>query len=492
MRQAEQQLAQFAQQITRLTGQLNQFSTAFQQAFAQNQQGLSALPQRAQQASQSFQQFNTQVNQTNQAFAVINQTVQQFNTHLGNTTTTVNNVRNGLQQAQGAASGFGSVWQGALSVAGGLGIVTSISGIVSGLKSLATEAVQAASRMESLRAQFTALQGASQGAATLSNLFNTAQRLGAEFGSLANAFRQFDAATRGTVLEGARAQHVFEQIRTGMAGMGATSEQATRGLLALQQMVSKGIVSQEELRQQLSEAIPGAVNIAARAFGVTTQEMNKMIEKGMEATSFVQTFANQFEREFGGKAATATNTLTAAWVRFGNELEQLKASLVGGELANQLRTLTNTATTFLETLRKTRETQQADLGGPAPALPRDLEGARTLAARQKEITDLRDFINAAERGMTALESQRFGRGYFAGMPTAEEIAQARAKLLDLQKVQEEAIKRQQDALAAEREEPLVVPGARQAEALRTIQSDLQKQLRDIDLGCRLRHPARIG
>ena len=167
LRQAEQQLAQFAQQITRLTGQLNQFGTAFQQAFSQNQQGLGALPQRAQQASQTFQQFNTTLNQTNQAFTVVNQTVQQFNTHLGNTTTTVNNIRQGLQQAQGAASGFGSVWQGALSVAGGLGIVTTISGIVSGLKSLATESLQAAARMETLRAQFTALQGSVQGAITL-------------------------------------------------------------------------------------------------------------------------------------------------------------------------------------------------------------------------------------------------------------------------------------------------------------------------------------
>ena len=83
--------------------------------------------------------------------------------------------------------------------------------------------------------------------------------------------------------------------------------------------------------------------------------------------------------------------------------------------------------------------------------------------------------------MTALESQRFGQGYFAGLPTAEEIADARTKLLALQKTQEEVIKRQQDALAAETEQPLVVPGARQADALRKIQDDLQKQLRDIDL-----------
>ena len=479
LRQAEQQLAQFAQQITRLTSQLNQFSTAFQQALTQNQQGLAALPQRAQQASQSFQQFNTQVNQTNQAFTVVNQTVQQFNTHLAATTNNVNNVRQGLQQAQGAASGFGSVWQGALSVAGGLGIVTSITGIVSGLKSLATEALQAASRMETLRAQFTALQGEARAGVTLQGLFTTAQRLGVEFGTLANAFRQFDAATQGTALEGAKAQRVFEQITTGMRAMGASSEQVGRALLALQQMVGKGVVSQEELRQQLSEALPGATNIAARAFGVTTQEMNKMIEKGMEATSFVQTFANQVEREFAGKATTATNTLASAWQRFSNELEQFKGSLAGGELVGQLRDLANWAAQFLATMRQTRELQQERMGGAAPVIPPEMAGMRTLEARQKEIEALRRTLEIGERGFAYPGEVSF----FGGMPTEKQLEEARARLLELQKMQADAIKRIQDQWAEEGQagQPLAVPGGRQADALRKIQDDLQKQLRDIDL-----------
>ena len=62
-----------------------------------------------------------------------------------------------------------------------------------------------------------------------------------------------------------------------------------------------------------------------------------MIEKGLESTSFVQiAFGNQVEHEFGGKAATATNTLTSAWQRLVNELEQFKGALAGGELVGQL------------------------------------------------------------------------------------------------------------------------------------------------------------
>ena len=474
LRQAEQQLAQFAQQITRLTSQLNQFSTAFQQAFSQNQQGLGALPQRAQQASQGFQQFNTTLNQTNQAFTVVNQTVQTFNTHLATTTNTVNNVRQGLQQAQGAASGFGSVWQGALSVAGGLGIVTTISGIVSGLKSLATESLQAAARMESLRAQFTALQGAAQGAITLQGLFQTAQRLGVEFGTLATAFRQFDAATRGTALEGDRARRVFEQITTGMRGMGTSSEQVGRALLSLQQMVSKGVVSQEELRQQLGEALPGAMGIAARAFGVTTQEMNKMIEKGMDASQFVLAFGNQVEREFGGKAATATNTLTGAWQRFSNELEQFSGALAGSTLVATLRDLANSATTLLETLRKGREERERAAGGPAPTLPRDAALSPVIQARQTEIDRLAQRIEALQTAQLVP-----GMGQFFA-PMIERLGNERRQLIEAQGKAAAEFQRRLGGEAGAYE-GAIDPVQASADRMIKIVEEGQKRLREIDL-----------
>ena len=65
---------------------------------------------------------------------------------------------------------------------------------------------------------------------------------------------------------------------------------------------------------------------------------------------------------------------------------------------------------------------------------------------------------------------------------------------DLQKVQTDAIKRIQDAWAEENQagQALVVPGARQADALRQIQDDLQKQLRDIDLGAAFVTPLELA
>src|SRR4030095_6158784 len=155
----------------------------------------------------TFQQYNQTLNATQQTFAQNIQIIQQFNTTLNETNITIN-------QARQAASGFGSAWSTVLQIAGGIGLATSIQGIVSALRSMAGEVLQAATRMENLRAQFTAFQGAAQAAVTLQSIFITAQRLGVEFGTLATSFRGFMAATQGTALEGERAQRVFEQITT--------------------------------------------------------------------------------------------------------------------------------------------------------------------------------------------------------------------------------------------------------------------------------------
>ena len=207
-----------------------------------------------------------------------------------------------------------------------------------------------------------------------------------------------------------------------------------------------------------------------------------MIEKGMEATSFVQTFANQFEREFGGKATTATNTLTAAWDTLWERTGTIqKPRSVGREVGLPVADLDRYSYHVSGNAAQNPRNPAGSAGRPGPSPPtRSRWGTHPRSAAEGN-SDLRDFITGAERGMTALESQRFGRGYFAGLPTAEEIADARTKLLALQKTQEEVIKRQQDALAAETEQPLAVPGARQRYALRKIEDDLQKQLRDIDL-----------
>ena len=71
-------------------------------------------------------------------------------------------------------------------------------------------------------------------------------------------------------------------------------------MMALGQMVSKGNVSMEELRQQLGERLPGAYSIAARAMGVTEQQLGKLLETGQVVSAdLLPKFAAQLQRDMG-------------------------------------------------------------------------------------------------------------------------------------------------------------------------------------------------
>src|SRR5690606_8668116 len=142
---------------------------------------------------------------------------------------------------------------------------------------------------------------------------------------------------------------VFESISKASAVMGLSADQSAGALLALQQMVSKGTVQAEELRGQLGERLPGAFQIAARAMGVTTAELGKMLEQGQViADDFVPKFARQLEQELGGAAEKAATRLDAAVNRFDNAWERLKRNIgdsgVSQAMASELSALSRDIT----------------------------------------------------------------------------------------------------------------------------------------------------
>jgi tape measure domain-containing protein len=347
--QAQQRLSQ----LTQTMGQLRQQQTGGQQSTAQLSQAYLALAQSIAQQTQAYTQVQDAALQYKQVQDQVREATRLQREEQRQATAA-------LREAATAGETAGRVLSTALSVAGGIGIATSIGAIIGQMKELATSIVTVGVQFQQLRQQFTALQGVSAGAAAFQQMINLAQRLGIELAPLAEGFRRFDAATRGTAIQGEQAARIFENMVVGMRAMGASSQQTERGLLALQQMVSKGVVSQEELRQQLAEAIPGATQIAARAFGVTTQELNKLIEKGVDSIEFVRRFSDQFRTEFGGTVATATDTAAAAFQRLSNEIKLAGETIAASGLLDMLRSLAEAATTLLATLRKVQEERSRD------------------------------------------------------------------------------------------------------------------------------------
>lgn len=65
-----------------------------------------------------------------------------------------------------------------------------------------------------------------------------------------------------------------------VARFGGNSELLNRAAVAIQQMSGKGVISMEELRQQLGEAVPTAMQAMADAAGVTMSQLTKQISTG--------------------------------------------------------------------------------------------------------------------------------------------------------------------------------------------------------------------
>ena len=155
---------------------------------------------------------------------------------------------------------------------------------------------------ETFERTMTLLKGSSEAAAQeFDYVSGFAQKLGLDLFTTADAYAQLSAATRGTALEGQATRDIFEAVATAMAALGKSSEQTEGALLAVQQMVSKGTVSMEELRQQLGERLPVALSAAAAGLGVSTKELDKLVSSGkVTAEELLPKMAAELNKTFGG------------------------------------------------------------------------------------------------------------------------------------------------------------------------------------------------
>ena len=143
------------------------------------------------------------------------------------------------------------------------------------------EVVQTTAQMEGLRNQMNFASGsAMQGAKDFEYLRGISETLGLNFVSAATGFSEFAAAARDTKLEGQGVKDIFEGVAMASTAMNMTADESAGAFKALEQMLSKGKVSAEELRGQLGERIPGAFAIAARSMGMTTSELDKFMSEG--------------------------------------------------------------------------------------------------------------------------------------------------------------------------------------------------------------------
>lgn len=169
-------------------------------------------------------------------------------------------------------------------------------------------------------------------------------RTGTRIKDTSKGYRNFYAAANMAGFAKGDIQGMYGDLLTSTRSIGASSIQTQGALLALEQMISKGTVSMEELRRQLGNALPGAFEIGAKAMNMTIAEFNEFVKSGKLASNvFVPRFIKQLKEEFAGGFVESTksidfalNNLHNSWVDF---ISDIGSSFFGQSLARAINSL---------------------------------------------------------------------------------------------------------------------------------------------------------
>jgi len=176
-----------------------------------------------------------------------------------------NTVKNSLRSIQMQVITFAAALG-----AGGLGL----SGLLTRFKDVARET----SRM------LTALKNVSGGTAgfatNLRFVNDMAAKYGLEINALTGNFAKFTASATQANMPMEKQQKVFESLSRASTAFGLSAEDTNGVFLALSQMMGKGKISSEELRKQMGERIPIAMQAMAKAAGVSMGGLENLLKQG--------------------------------------------------------------------------------------------------------------------------------------------------------------------------------------------------------------------
>jgi len=197
-----------------------------------------------------------------------------------------------------------------------------------GMKAImvAGDSVKVARNFEALRNAIMFASGSlEEGAFNMDFIRQRSELLGTDLLSSAEGFKTLAGAMIGSKLQGQATRDIFDSVQVAASVMGLSAENTKGTLLAFGQIMGKGKVQAEELRGQIGERIPGAFKLAADAMGVTTAELDKMMEQGeLMAEDFLPKFADQLKKTFGPGLEKSIKSSMANFNRFNNYILEMK------------------------------------------------------------------------------------------------------------------------------------------------------------------------
>lgn len=280
-------------------------------------------------------------------------------------------------------------------VLSGMGLYWGISGAVSRMKDLVEWTITLGAKLEQANIQFGVLSGSDQGGAKLVQELRDLTKI------TPIAFTEYSQAGRMLLSYGLEAEKVAETVKLlGIVTLG-DSEKMKNLSLAFAQMVSKGKLQSQDLRQ-MTEAAFNPLLQMAKDTGINLGELQKYMEEGAITAEMVgQSFRHATESGgiFFGMQEKSLDTTLGQWRAIKAEIENIVTDI--GEQLNPalLNTakITNQGLKGLETITKhgisgdyQYNVIEALFGGAASVIGKEITGT-------SEDTDIRAQLEKARK-----------------------------------------------------------------------------------------------
>jgi tape measure domain-containing protein len=139
-----------------------------------------------------------------------------------------------------------------------------------------------------------------------------------------------------------------------VAAFGGSNEQLNRASVAIQQMAGKGVVSMEELRQQLGEAVPDAIKVMASEMKMSIRDLTDIVSKGnLDAATGLTALFEGWAKKHAGAAEKFANSMSGLWNQIRLQYELFKHDMMTS--GDSFITIKAALKTVLDLIKKWRE-----------------------------------------------------------------------------------------------------------------------------------------
>ncbi|HBV0422245.1 TPA: tape measure protein [Escherichia coli] len=225
-----------------------------------------------------------------------------------------------------------------------------------------------------------------------------AQTTGLDIAELQSQFAGFGASAKESMgIQGS--EELFRNTIGYSRLMGRSEEEIKRALTALSQMAGKGQVMAEELKGQLAEAVPGMVQVFAKATGKTEQELFDAMKKGaLKSSDTLQKVTQELNKQItakGGWKAISEST-QAQLGNLKNSWNTTLDSIFRGS-EDGLQDFTRSLTTLLNALGGSGKSLGESLGSLMTSMSHGVDNLTDISYRVRAFFDE---VTLAYRGLT--------------------------------------------------------------------------------------------